>query len=94
MKNKRKIIISVVLLIALILAYKGYKKSRVGVDDPCVPTDQERLNKDQCGCQGIAESSSATGRISKLTRDGFLLDGYCRTPLGSEVACRCANPDL
>ena len=94
MKHKRKIIIIIVVLVALWLAIKGYKNSREASDNPCISTDQERLNSDNCGCQGISESSSATGTIPVAGADGVVADDYCRNPDPDEIPCRCANPDL
>jgi len=69
-KNNKQIIIFIVVCIALWMIYKGWQKAKN--PDTCTETEQEKLNRENCSCMGVAINNNANGIISVPKDDGSI----------------------
>ena len=94
MNNNRKYIILGVVIFVAFLIYKRLSEAK----ETCTETEQARLNRVHCNCQGVSKSSNAVGRIPVTNSDGFLPDTFCTSMSQDErdanPPCPCAKENI
>lgn len=94
-ENRIYILIGAVLLLLWFItkSMKGGNNIDPNTGMPCIPDEQELLNEEHCGCNGMAQSDAAIGKISNTNNSGSITTYNCVGGSYDYIPCPCNYPD-